>query len=64
MIPRVKLKYEERVLLEDMLNNGTDEITICEQLEITSNQLRSEKMRGWVSSEKRYSAEKAQFSLR
>lgn len=63
MTSRVKLKYEERVLLEDLFNKGTDKISICEELGISSSQLEAERRRGWVSSEKRYSAEKAQFSL-
>lgn len=63
MTSRAKLKYEERVLLEDLLNAGTEKLKICEELGISSSQLEAEKRRGWVSSEKKYSADKAQFSL-
>lgn len=63
MTSRAKLKYEERVLLEDLLNAGTAELKICEELGISSSQLEAEKRRGWVSSERKYSADKAQFSL-
>lgn len=64
MTSRAKLTYDERVLIEDSLKNGIKKEKLCEELGINSNQLRIEIRRGWISSENRYSAEKAQFSLR
>lgn len=61
---RAKLTYDERVLIEDMHRAGDSRKKICETLSITSLELQQELNLGWIKSEKRYSAEKAQFALR
>lgn len=63
-MPRAKLSFEERVVIQDMLDAGNTRKSICEKLNITSLQLKQEIDSGWVISEKRYSAEKAQFNLK
>ena len=63
-MPRAKLSFEERVLIQDMLDAGNPRRVICEKLNVSSYQLKLEIDSGWIKSEKRYSAEKAQFSLK
>lgn len=63
-IPRAKLNFESRRWLEQALIQGMDSMKICEHLGISSYQLQLEKKLGWISEEKIYSAEKAQFSLK
>lgn len=58
------LSYDERVLIQDMKDSGASRKKICEVIGITSNELQQEFNLGWIKSEKRYSAEKAQFSLK
>lgn len=61
---RTKLSYDERVLIQDMKDSGSSRKEICEALGVTSYELQQEFNLGWIESEKRYSAEKAQFSLK
>jgi IS30 family transposase len=61
---RAKLSYDERVLIQDMKDAGSSRKEICETLGITSYELQQELELGWIGAEKRYSAEKAQFSLK
>lgn len=63
-MPRALLSYDERVLIQDMKDSGKSRKEICEALGLTSNELQQEFNLGWIKSEKRYSAEKAQFSLK
>ncbi len=63
-MPRAKLSFEERVLIQDLLDSGNTRKEICEKLNVTTWQLKQEIDSGWIKSEKRYSAEKAQFSLK
>lgn len=63
-MPRRKLGYEERVLIEDLQRDGASRAEICMNLGITSYELQQEYNLGWIKSEKRYSAEKAQFNLK
>lgn len=63
-MPRALLSYDERVLIQDMKDSGSSRKEICKALGLTTNELQQELNLGWIKSEKRYSAEKAQFSLR
>ncbi len=63
-MPRAMLSYDERVLIQDLKDSGASRKTICEVIGITSNELQQEFNLGWIKAEKRYSAEKAQFSLK
>ena len=61
---RAKLSYDERDMIEDMQRTGASRKEICEAVGITSLELQQEYNLGWIKNEKRYSAEKAQFSLK
>ena len=63
-MPRARLSYDERVLIQDLKDSGASRKKICEVIGITSNELQQEFNLGWIKAEKRYSAEKAQFSLK
>ena len=63
-MPRAKLSYAERLYLEYSLKCGISGFDICLHLGISTQQLKREKELGWVKEEKRYSAEKAQLSLK
>lgn len=63
-MPRAKLTYDERVLIQDMHEAGAGRKEICEAVGITSIELQQELNLGWIKNEKRYSADKAQFALR
>lgn len=63
-MPRARLSYEERVWLEEVLERKMDPMEICRFLGISTYQLQLEKRLGWMKEEKRYSAEKAQRSLK
>ncbi len=63
-MPRERLSYEERLYLEYSLKCGKSGFEICKHLGISTQQLKREKELGWVKDEKRYSAEKAQLSLK
>lgn len=63
-MPRAKLTYDKRVLLEDMYNQKVSRKEMCETLGITPFELQQELNLGWIRAGKRYSAEKAQFSLK
>lgn len=63
-MPRAKLTYEERLWLEDALDKNMDPMRICEHLGISTHQLQLEKNLGKIANTKRYSAHKAQLSLK
>lgn len=63
-MPRAKLSYEQRLYIEYSLKSGKKGFEICKHLGISTQQLKREKELGWVKAEKRYSAEKAQLSLK
>ena len=63
-MPRAKLTYDERVLIQDMHVAGAGRKEICVAVGITSIELQQELNLGWIKNEKRYSADKAQFALR
>ena len=63
-MPRATLTYDERVLIQDMHESGANRKEICEAIGITSIELQQELNLGWIRNEKRYSADKAQFSLK
>lgn len=63
-MPRAKLSYAERLYLEYSLKCDISGFDICLHLGISTQQLKREKELGWVKEEKRYSAEKAQLSLK
>lgn len=64
VMPRAKLTYDDRIWLENALKENMDPMKICEHFGISSHQLALEKKLGWITEEKKYSAEKAQLSLR
>lgn len=63
-MPRAKLSYKQRLYIEDSLKSGKKGFEICMHLGISTQQLKREKELGWVKDEKRYSAKKAQMSLK
>lgn len=63
-MPRARLSYEQRLYLEYALKIKKSGFEICKHLGISTQQLKREKALGWVKPEKRYSAEKAQLSLK
>lgn len=61
---RAKLTFDERVLIETSLDEGVTKADICIELGISTYQLQQELRLGWLNEKRKYSAEKAQFSLR
>ena len=62
---RAKLTFEERIWLENALNNGYSKQKIFEKLGIDSYQLYKEKqLGGWSKKNPVYSASKAQLALK
>ncbi|WP_347992453.1 hypothetical protein [uncultured Eubacterium sp.] len=62
-MPRARISYEQRVIIEDMRKNRYKSRDICEALGISSYDYQRELMLGFTE-EKKYSALKAQMKLK
>lgn len=63
-MPRPKLSFEQRVLIEEMLKDGKSKMDICGKLGLSTYELQLEIKRGWSKEDKMYSAERSQMTLR
>ena len=62
-MPRARISYEQRVIIEDMRKNGYKAKDICEAIGISSYDYQRELILGFTE-DKKYSAMKAQMSLK
>ena len=61
-MPRARISYEQRVIIEDMRKKGYKAKDICEAIGISSYDYQRELILGFTE-DKKYSAMKAQMSL-
>ena len=62
-MPRARISYGQRVIIEDMRKNGYKAKDICEAIGISSYDYQRELILGFTE-DKKYSAMKAQMSLK
>lgn len=63
-MPRAKISYEQRVLIQDMREKGFTAKEICEAVGLSSYDYQRELRLGYIAAERKYSADKAQFALK
>lgn len=63
-MPRPKLSFDQRVLIEQYLKAKKSKMFICEKLGLSTYELQLEIKRGQSKEDKVYSAERSQMTLR